>query len=206
MPRQSKPWFRTSKKAWYATLNGRKVSLRVFGREKKAEALTAWHRLMADGPKPKAEPKPATVKAVIDGFLVDAEGRVSHHCLRNYRIHLLPSVKKHGSRPADGLTVADAEAYARQPGWSPSYRNGMLGSLVSAMRWAERTGILTTNPLRHLRKPPKASRGAKALVSAEDHARLCAVASPLFRAFLQLLWLTGARPGERLACGRRMWT
>lgn len=148
MPRIPRPWFRTSKNAWYATLNGRKVSLRVFGKEKKADALIAWHRLMAEGLKPKAEPKPATVKAIIDGFLADAESRVSPECLRNYRKHLLPFVKKHGSRPADGLTVADAEAYTRQPGWSASYRNGVLGSLVSAFRWAERTGILTTNPLR----------------------------------------------------------
>jgi integrase len=50
--------------------------------------------------------------------------------------------------------------------------------------------------LTHIRKPPKASRGAKAIVSAEAHAALVQHADAFFKAFLQLLWLTGARPGE----------
>lgn len=197
MSRQSAPWFRTSKNAWYITLNGKKVSLGVSGEENEADAVQAWHRLMANGRSEREKPTPsATVKAVIDGFLANAEGRVSTKCLRNYRIQLLPFARKHGSRPALSLTVAEAEAYARKPQWSASYRNGMLGSLVSAFRWAERSGVLARNPLNGIRKPPKASRGAKALISAETHALLCQHATPLFRAFLQLLWLTGARPGE----------
>jgi integrase len=67
---------------------------------------------------------------------------------------------------------------------------------MSAYRWAERTGLIQTSPLRHLRKPPRASRGARALINTSDHARLCKAAGPAFRPFLQLLWLTGARPGE----------
>jgi integrase len=200
MPMRARAWFRTSKNAWYATVDGRKVALGVKGRENKAEARKAWHRLMADGPKPKpqpkTEPKAATLRAVIDGFLADAEARVSAECLRNYRKHLLPFKAKHGHRPAVSLTVAEAESYARRPEWSPSYRNGILGSLVSAYRWAERTGLVAVSPLRHLRKPPKTSRGAKALICQADHERLCEAAQPSFRAFLKLLWLTGARPGE----------
>jgi integrase/recombinase XerC len=197
MPRPAKPWFRASANAWYFTLNGRKVSLGVSGRKNKREAVKAWHRLISDGPKPKPEPRAdATVKEVIDGFLADAEGRVSPECLRNYRKHLLPFAKRYGSRPAEALTVAEAEGYSRKPEWSLSYRNGFIGSLVSAYRWAERGQVISRNPLVGIRKPPKASRGMKALVSADDHARLVACADPLFRAFLELLWLTGARPGE----------
>jgi integrase len=72
----------------------------------------------------------------------------------------------------------------------------MLGSLITAYRWAERGQVINLNPLNGIRKPPKASRGAKALVSAGSHARLTTHATPFFKAFLQLLWLTGARPGE----------
>jgi integrase len=198
MPRRSGPWFRTAKSTWYATVEGRKVSLGVAGADNKAEAVKAWHRLMADGPKPKPQPEPkaATVRAVISGFLADAESRACAGTVRNYRVFLLPFAAKHGPRPAASLTVAEAESYARRPDWSSSYRNGFLGALVSAYRWAERTGLLHSNPLRHVRKPPKASRGAQALIAAADHARLCKAARPMFRAFLQLLWLTGARPGE----------
>ncbi len=74
MPRQSKPWFRTSANAWYVTLDGKKVSLGVFGRKAKRAAVEAWHKLLAEGPKPKPEPEPkptATVQTVVDGFLAD---------------------------------------------------------------------------------------------------------------------------------------
>lgn len=194
--RPAQPWFYAAKNAWYVWIGGRKVSLRVKGEENKADALTAWHKLMGgEEPKPGPRARRATVREVIDGFLADAESRVSSECLRNYRKHLLPFAKKHGPRPAEALTAAEAEAYVRKPEWSPCYRNGILGSLVSAYRLAE-GHLIARNPLQRLRKPPKASRGTKALVSAEDHATLREHADPFFRAFLQLLWLTGARPGE----------
>ena len=79
----------------------------------------------------------------------------------------------------------------KRPDWSSSYRNDILGSLVSAFRWAEREGLISRCPLQGIRKPPKASRGAKALVSPETHQRLLAVATGSFKAFLSLLWLTG---------------
>lgn len=205
------PWFRSGKNTWYATLEGKKVSLKVHGKENEAEAVRAWHRLMggmpldapsmplAASPKPlkaSSEAKPASIQEVIDGFLADADGRVSSGCLRNYRLFLLPFAERYGKRSAEALTVAEAEAYSRKPKWGASYRNGFLGSLVSAFRWAERTRLIIRSPLNGIRKPPKASRGAKALVSAEAHAKLLNEASPFMKAILQLLWLTGARPGE----------
>jgi integrase len=212
MPRPSAPWFRKAKNAWYCTLDGRKDSLGVRGEENRKQAVSAWHRLMGGLPPetpqkppqthetpqadPRPEQKPASVQSVLMAFLADAEERVSPECLRNYKKHLLPFAARYGSRDAERLTASEAEAYARKPEWSASYRNGMLGSLVSALRWAERERLTPRNPLQGIRKPPKASRGAGALVSADAHARLCEHAEPLFRAFLQLLWLTGARPGE----------
>lgn len=65
MPRQSKPWFRSSANAWYATLSGRKVSLGVSGRHNKKEAAAAWHKLMSEGKKPKPEPKASTTVSAI---------------------------------------------------------------------------------------------------------------------------------------------
>jgi integrase len=204
MPRSVEgPWFRAGKNGWYATVNGKAASLGVKGKEREEEARKAWHRLMAGDlpkPSPKPEPKPeapgTSVQKVIDGFLAHCEGRVSSACLRNYRTNFSPFADRYGSLKAETLTVAQAEAYVKRPDWSPSYRNGILGSLVSAFRWAEREGLISRCPIQGLRKPPKASRGAKALVSADTHQRLLAVATGSFKAFLRLLWLTGARPGE----------
>src|SRR5687767_5806616 len=39
MPRRAKPWFRSGENVWYATVNGRKVSLGVRG---KANEAAAW--------------------------------------------------------------------------------------------------------------------------------------------------------------------
>jgi integrase/recombinase XerC len=197
MSRASRPWFRSAANAWYATLGGRKVSLGVSGRNNKADAIRAWHKLMSEGRQPKPEPRASvTVERVIDDFLADAEARVSPECLRQYRKHLLPFAQKHGSRLADALTVTDAETYARKPEWSSTYRANFLAALVTAFRCAERSQLLGRNPLIGIRKPPKASRGASALISADEHARLVAHADPIFGAYLKLLWLTGARPGE----------
>jgi hypothetical protein len=125
--------------------------------------------------------KSASVQDVITAFLADAGERMTPGCLRNYRIFLLPFADRYGTRDAESLTVMEAEAFARKPEWSPSYRNGMLGSLITAYRWAERGHVISRNPLHGIRKPPKASTGAKALVSAEARARLCEHADALFR-------------------------
>jgi hypothetical protein len=124
--------------------------------------------LPEEKPEPKADATETSVQQVIDGFLAHCEGRVSSGCLRNYRTSLSPFADRYGSVRAEALSVAQAETFVKRPDWSPSYRNDILGSLVSAFRWAEREGLITRCPLQGLRKPPKASRGAKALVIGRD--------------------------------------
>ncbi len=199
MAKPSKPWFRASKQAWYATVEGRKVSLGVKGRENETEAVKAWHRLMA-GVTEKAKPKPKqepTVAEVVKGFLADVEGRAKPNTNRVYRYFLRPFAKRHGKAKASELTPPVAEAHARQQAhWSDSSRNAFLGALATAFKWAERSRIIDRTPLAGLKRPPKASRGAEAVVSPEDHARLLNAAGGHFKPFLRLLFLTGARPGE----------
>jgi integrase/recombinase XerC len=193
------PWFRASKNAWYVNLEGKQVSLAVKGQENKAEAVKAWHRLMSEAPKqePKQEPR-VSVGEVVDGFLADCESRkVKPTTLRVYRYQLLPFVEQFGKVKAEALTCQQAERYARQQEqWSDSSKNAFLGALVTAFRWAERSRLIERMPLQALRRPPKASRGADAVISEEEHERLYNASTTAFKPFLQLLWLTGARPGE----------
>lgn len=144
----------------------------------------------------KNEPPKIVVQKVVDCFLADAKLRLTKESWRKYYHCLSPFGNHLGARPAESLTPAEVEAYARRSNWSASYRNGILGSIVSAWRWAERSGLIAKNPLVGVRKPPKTSRGAKALISQANHRRLCKHAKPLLRAFLELLWFTGGRPGE----------
>ncbi len=207
MARPSQPWFRESKGTWYCTLNGKKVSLKVRGRENEKEAIQAWHRLFANGtPEPvpesrmevKSEPRAEGIRVseVINGFLADCDGRVGLTTLRVRSYFLLPFAGTYGSEPAEALTPMLVEAYSRKPNWNDGTRHDFLKTLVTAFHWAERARLIGRSPLLGLRKPPKASRGAEALVRPEDHARLYEAAPYYFKPFLTLLFLTGARPGE----------
>jgi integrase len=194
--RPSHPWFYAGKNTWYLWLDGRKVSLGVKGQENKVDALKAWHKLMAGGrpiPEPKAQ---VSVEQVIDAFLADAKSKVKEVTWIVYERFCRFFKADYGKRNADTLTPALLETWARKPEWSSSTRHDALGILATAFRWAERAGLIARSPLVGIRKPPKASRGSKALISADEHARLVAHADPLFGAFLKLLWLTGARPSE----------
>jgi hypothetical protein len=173
------PWFRKSKNTWYVCNNGKQVSLKVKGEGNEKAAIRAWHRLMAEDeppqkpaqtpPRAETASKAVSVQGVIDGFLADADGRVSVGCLRNYRIYLLPFAHRFGERSALSLTTGEAEGYARRSDWSSTYRSNFLACLATAYRWAERQRLIDRTPLQGLRRPPKASRGAKAVVSAEQH-------------------------------------
>jgi integrase len=195
--RPAQPWFYAAKNTWYVWDGDKKVSLGVRGEANKAEALKAWHRLIANGkPMPEAKAEAPTVAEVVKEFLADAEARLKPATLRGYRDFLEPFSKHLGKVKADRITPAQAEAYARKPGWSNSTRHDFLSALAVAFRWAEQTQRLAGNPLRHLRKPPMESRGDKALVSNKAHTRLMKKAPVYFKPFLTLLYLTGARPGE----------
>ncbi len=197
MARKGKPWFRQSKGTWYATVEGRKVSLGVRGEENEADAYRAWHRLMAglreEKIKPKREP---SVGMVIREFLADCEGRVKAKTLRIYRYFLKPFRTRHGKTKVSDLTPTLAEAYSRRRGWSESTRHAFLGTLATAFRWAVKAKLIAATPLADLELPPKASCGADAVVTPEDHASLVANATPAFSLFLRVLYATGARPGE----------
>jgi integrase len=207
MARPSKPWFRESKGIWYCTMGGRKLSLGVKGRENEKEAVMAWHRLFANGtPEPTPEPREevkqepeaegVSVGEVLMAFLADCEGRVKPKTLHDYKVFLNDFMAKHGKVKVSALTTAMAEQHARKPTWSGSTQNDFLGILASAFTWAERMRLIDRTPLAGLRKPPKASRGAKSVVSAETVQQLLAHADDEFAALVRFLWLTGCRPSE----------
>lgn len=215
MARQNEgPWFRKSKGTWYVSHSGRQQSLGVRGESNKREALRAWHRLMASttasSPLPlpaPAKPEPSrqdetvptvvtTVEAVSDAFLVDAGKRCKHESMAVYKSTLTRFAAQFGPRHAMGMRPHEVERFATRDDWSASTQNTFLSAIVTAFRWAVRSGMLTANPLEGLRKPPCGSRGASSALSQEQFEKLQAAAPQAFRSFLLGLWLTGCRPGE----------
>src|ERR1019366_3767318 len=167
----AKPWFRQSKGAWYVKVEGTMKSLGVKGEANEADAYKSWHRLLA-GVMERAKPKPEpTVAEVVKGFLDDADGRVKRNTFDGYLFFLLPFFHKHGKMKASALSALIDEAYARKPTWGDNTRGNFLGTLTTAFKWAERARLIDKTPLVGLKRPPKASRGAEAIICKEEHAR-----------------------------------
>src|SRR5262245_40336281 len=205
--RPNKPWYRTSKGTWYARLNGKMTSLGVRGRENKKAAHDAWHRLMSGTPEdqparvslpaqvvPVHQPIGPTVRDLAARFLADARARLRPSTLNWYVRTLDGLAAAFGDHQAATLPPEKIDSWLRQTGWGDTTRNHAVGVLRVAFRWAERRRLICDDPTRFLTKPPKRSRGAEAVLSADDHAKLLTAASPAFRDLLTVLHASGARP------------
>ena len=192
------PWFRESKNAWYVWHDGRQHSLGVRGKANRKDAVAAWHRLIADGPKAKPDPKPEalTVREVIDAFLTDAEARLKPNTLRIYRHDLGTLCDAVGAIRADTLTPQHLTRWLLGLGVGPTTQAMTLRSSSACLGWAEKNDMLPANPARKVPKPKSRSRSADAVISDADHAKLMEAATPAFRLVLRVLHATGARPGE----------
>ena len=84
----------------------------------------------------------------------------------------------------------------KHPTWGQSTQNAALTRTVAMFRWAVEEERLTLNPLQSLRKPPQRSRGAEAVITPDEHARLMEAATPALRDVLFALRVSGCRPSE----------
>jgi integrase/recombinase XerC len=191
--RPAHPWYRTKKDTWYVTVNGKSRSLGVRGRDKEAEAWAAFRRLTSGG-FPADES--LTVGQLIAAFLADYQTKAKSKTVKVCRWFLKPFADAHGAVVASTLSPVTVEAYSRKPTWGSSTRNGFVGTVVTALRWAVRAKMLRENPLVGVKKPPKTSRGRKALVDPADLKAVLDEASSEFATYLRVLHGTGARPGE----------
>ncbi len=203
-------WYRGGKNVWCATVNGKTVSLGVKGEQNGAAAQEAWHRLMANLPAMghpitlvinpgtvAAAPAPAaTVAEVVDAFLADITIRVKANTLATYTGLLIPFKEQFGITPAVGITPTAVIRYSQRDGWGSSHRHNLIGAISTAYKWAEASGLIPTNPVKAVKRPPKQSRGTKAVIDDATHEKLLATAPPPLRLLLTLLYESGARPSE----------
>jgi len=207
MARPAKPWFRSADGGWWTTLKGKKVSLGVYGPANESQAWAAFHRLRGSSgepptppvppePPPPPPPKEVTVRDVILAFLTDSNQRVEPKTMYLYRHFLERFDREYGDRPVHELTRTEAESYSRKPEWSTSTQSSFLAVLIRAFRFAVYTNLIDRSPLANLKRPPITSRSADVMISADEYRSIYAAATPVFRPFLQFVWLTGCRPGE----------
>ncbi len=190
-------WFRKSKDAWYATIGGQSVSLRVRGKANRKAAQEAFYKLMADGPvKKKAVITGQTVQDLIDSFLADATTRLKTATLGMYRHHLDGFGTSLGSVTLENIAPADVSRWLARMGVSDTTKGIRLRSVSACFGWGVRNGWLGNNPVERVTRPKSRSRSEVAVIAPDDHAKLISSASPHFRSVLRVLHGTGCRPGE----------
>lgn len=198
MPRPSSPKYWPQRKQWYCQVKGRQYVLAKGPKEAtRAEAFTAFHRLMADGPEEvKASRATLTAAAMILEFLAHgARGRMPA-TVESYLRHLQSFSLAWGNEPAEGVKPWHVTRWLDRHPWAPGTRRAAITAVKRAYSWAKKQGIIATNPLEGLERPT-ATRREVILDAGQVETILAAVgAEGPFRDFLTALIETGARPGE----------
>ncbi len=183
MGRKSHPWYRKARDCWMATIHGEKVSLGVTGEANEEAAVEAFRRLLKG-----STAKPVAAGEAGDRYLAgigSEPGTVRIYT--QYVRHFLKAVGRH--RDLNSLGAADVEATAK-PGWSDSTTHGYIGCIGVFLRAA---GVSLD---RKLKRPSAESRGATAVWTEQELYMILGASRGDFRAVVQVLWATGARPAE----------
>jgi hypothetical protein len=195
--RRPEPWFRKGKGEWCVYLHGR---LHRRGKDKEA-AFRRFHRLMAErGERPDTAPDTAlTVRQLVEDYLADLGRRATDRTVYVARCYLKPLLAGCGDLAAVRLRKHHVEAVVRKHGrWNATTENHVKSRVVAVLNWAVAQELMPSNPVKGLKKPNARSRGAQALLSPEEHAKLVGAAPAYLRDVLLALHDTGARPCEVL--------
>lgn len=204
--RQPKPWFRTSKSAWYVQYRGKKVLLggHPDGAPPPKQTNGTWnapavirdafYKLMATDPANLPKAGQIVVAQVCDLFLAHSEKHNEKATYVWYRHFLQSFSTLYGRIAAAELKPFHVTKWLDANTWKGGQRNAVI-ALKRAFNWADQQGVLTPNPLRNVQKPP-ATRRTRIVTTAEREEILAAVPDRNFKEFLTALYLTGCRPSE----------
>jgi integrase len=194
MARESYPWYRRSKRAWYVTHEGKQKRLHP----DKQEAFRLWHELQTRPPGGGL-----SVADLVRAYLDAAAARLAPRTLKTKREILLPLSEALG---AESAATFEAQRWLDgKRSWGRSQRWLAALTVKAAWRWAmrRRPPLLETNPLEGWTVPAPLSRGTDAVVAGEGHAALVSSAPSCYRDALTVLHATGMRPGELCAIEAR---
>lgn len=192
--RQPKPWYRTSKNAWFVELGGKQVRL-AKGKDSEKEAYEAFYRLMAARPENLPPPDKITVAQLADLFLDHSQ---RHHAADTYELyrHFLQSFCDSYGR----LTAATIKPFHvtrwldAHPKWTSARRHAVM-SVKRAYSFADKQGVLSPNPVRAVEQDP-VRRRTRVLTREEQDEILGAIKDAPFRQFVTALIESGCRPSE----------
>jgi integrase len=172
---------------WYVTIGSRQVPLNITEKTAEAEAWEAFRKLLRET-KEAPDGPPKTCTEMVSGYLLDVGKRVKAHTVKVYRWYLNQFVARFGRLEVKDVTAEAIEADSRRSTWSKTTRNNYLCTIETCLRWA---GLKL-----RIRKPPKASAGAKSVIPEDVFRRMVMHCRGDWAAVINFLWHTGARPSE----------
>jgi integrase len=189
-----RPWYRSQTDTWYVCRHGKQVPL-AKGKANKPAAQRAYFRLMAEGGDALPPPTRLAAAHVCDLFLDWSKKHNGGRTYEWYRSYLQSFCEAFGAVHAAELKPFHVTLWLdAHPGWTTSRRCAVT-AVKRAFNWAAGEGLLTSNPLQAVRKPPAVAR-QRTLTAEERNQILAAIKDRQFRDFVFALQETGCRPSE----------
>lgn len=211
MARPKKPWYRSSRKAWYVEIDGRQELL-IRGPKNgatKAEAEQRFHTLMAERlVNPPVDGEAPTVASVIEAFLEYTIRRDAPRTYYERMKYLQAFAEACGWRRIDACKPYHLTRWIdSHPTWVSDWtRSYAVRAVKRPFNWACNQGLIARNPFGPVSqryggpRRPMTQEEFTRIIRALGPVRVCTPASRTARirfleAFL-FLWLSGARPSE----------
>jgi integrase/recombinase XerD len=192
--RPRKPWFRSDRDAWFVQHNGKQVQL-AKGKDNKAEAQSAYHRLMLTSGEELPQADALPVATLCDLFLDFSQQHHSAGAYDSYKRFLQSFCDAYGTLSADDIKPFHVTRWIdNHKTWNGAKRHAVI-TTKRAFSWAEQQGLIPASPIRNL-KVPRGRRRERVLTPDERKLILSATKDVAFKSFLNALFGTGCRPSE----------
>jgi integrase len=190
MGRAGKPWQRSDRPGWFATIRGKQMFLAF----EYPEAMREFHRLLAFE-EPSKNPSKMSTQLLVDRYLSWAKPRLAVATWDRYRSLLQEWVDAYGRTRAVELRPYHVTRWLEtHPTWGDSSRHLATAVVKLWAAWCLLEGYLDVDRLRGVKSPATARRAPAP--EGDIDRLLAAVDNPEFRDFLTVLIDTGCRPGE----------
>jgi integrase len=192
MARQPKPWYRTDRKVWCVTINGKRHNL---GRTKK-EAFDRFYAMMRQ-PRREKVVSGDTLPAIFDAFLDWCQQSRSAATYRWYQDHLQSFVAHYPDLTFEQLRPLHIETWSAVRCTNVNTRRNRMRAIKRSLRWATFQGYIEHNPIAGLEIP--AAQPREVYVSPDEFKQLLSfVRDDSFADLLRITYETGCRPQESL--------
>jgi integrase len=192
----SRPWWRKTNKAWYATIGGKQELL--------CKAKSKSDRKGRDRADEELQKKlalrqnlghNATIVGVFDEFLAWSEKNQAEGTYYGHKLYLQEFLDQAEVAFIRELKPIHVTKWVdNHKGWGNASKRGAIISLKRALNWAVEQGMIEKNPAAIVKRPPPGRR--EVLVADDSHKKVLRATDKAFRRVVRVLRATGCRPIE----------